>query len=543
MTSSNSPTGGAAPTGTEPTGTEPTGTEPTPTKPTPTGTKPTPAGSAVAVGQPPPGWPIAPVEPPPWIRVDLASPITGGLVLLAVGIGLVGDLAVRSGLVGLAGALLVVATSAALLVSGRLRTRQSMVLVALAPLFGGWLALRSSAWLLPLDLVAAFGLLVAGTSLSSGGSVTNLSLANLVARAWHAGLQAFAVPGSLVRLAGGHRKRNGNSVTWAVVRGMLLATPVVLLLGVLLASADAVFASMVSFEFNGGVAVEHVFVVVAAAWVFLALLRVASAVAPAALPAPKARLGAVEALVVLASVIVLFGGFAVTQAVAVVGGEQYVQQTTGLTYAEYARSGFFQLLWVAALTVGGVLALRAATDRREPRSARRFTVLSCLVCGLTVLIVAVAVRRLALYSEAYGLTMLRLYCTIFAVWIGVVLVLLIAWLAGLGRGRAWFAPAAAACGLALLFGLNVANPEAYVARTNLERQAVVELDTEYLTGDLSDDAVPTIVERLPSLEAGTREDIHDELCADRRPSGYTGWAAWNLSQQTAKDQRASVCNR
>jgi two-component system sensor histidine kinase BaeS len=480
---------------------------------------------------------------PPWLRIDLVRPVTAWSVLLSVGIGLLGDLAVRSGVVGLAGALLVLATSAALLASRRLRTRQARLLVALAPLFGIWFALRTSGWLLPLDVVAAFGLLVLGVSLSSGGSVADLPLAGLLSRAWHATLHAIVVPEALVRLAGTGRPRN--PVTWAVVRGMLLAVPIVLVLGLLLVSADAVFASFVAVDLDG-VVFEHLFAIVFAAWVFLALARVSSARAPAALPAVGARLGAIEALVVLGSVIVLFGGFAVVQAVAVIGGDDYVRQTTGLTYAEYARSGFFQLLWVAALTITGLLALRAATDRGEPQARRRFAVLSCVVCGLTLLIVAVAVRRLTLYSDAYGLTMLRLYSTIFAIWIGAVLVLLILWLAGLRGDRAWFPAAAAGCGLALLLGLNVANPEALVAKVNMQRPAAVERDTGYLTSGLSDDAVPTIAALLPRLGTTEREDVLARLCAEHagnRERRFTGWAAWNHSSANADQTRTDLCAR
>lgn len=519
----------------------PTDAKPT-DKPGPTGTtRPSgttglakPAGTTALLA--PPANPL-----PDWLRIDLVQPISAALVLVAVGIGLLGDLAVRSGVVGVAGALLVAATSAALLASGRLRTKQSKVLVALAPLFGVWLALRSSGWLLPLDLVAAFGLLALGVSLSSGGTLANLPWSELMARAWHAVLHAIVVPESLARLTAAGRKRRHGTVTWAVVRGMLLAVPVVLLLGVLLMSADAMFASLVSFDLSGGIVVEHVFVIVFAAWVFLALVRVSSAVVPARVSSSGRRLGAVEALVVLGSVIVLFGGFAAVQAVAVIGGAEYVQQTTGMTYAEYARSGFFQLLWVAALTVGGVLVLRAVTDRREARSARRFAVLSAVVCGLTLLIVAVAIRRLALYSDAYGLTMLRLYCTIFAVWIGVVLLLLIAWLSGVRGDKAWLPAAAAGCGLALLLGLNVANPEAFVATTNLQREATLEPDTRYLTSDLSDDAVPAIAAQLPDLDAQAREDVLQRLCAVPPQERYVGWAAWNLSRDRAAAERAELC--
>jgi uncharacterized protein DUF4153 len=186
--------------------------------------------------------------------------------------------------------------------------------------------------------------------------------------------------------------------------------------------------------------------------------------------------------------------------------------------------------------------LRGVTDRRDAGAARRFAVLSCAVCGLTLLIVAVAIRRLALYADEYGLTMLRLYSTIFAVWIGIVLVLLTAWLAGMRSDRAWFPAAAAACGLALLLGLNVANPEALVARTNLQREAALDPDTRYLTSDLSDDAVPAITELLPRLDAETREKIRKQLCAD--PAGstrFTGWPAWNLSHTRATAQRNQLC--
>jgi two-component system sensor histidine kinase BaeS len=490
-----------------------------------------------------PAGPPLGMETPPWLRIDLPKPLTWALVLAAVGVGVVGDLAIRSGFAGVAGALLVLAASAVLLASERLRTRQSKVLVALAPLFGTWLALRDSLWLLPLDVVATLGLLALGVSLSSGGSALNLPLASLISRGWHATLHAMVVPESIVRLiAARKRNRPGAAVTWAVVRGMLIAVPVVLLLGVLLMSADAVFKNLVSFDVELDTAfTEHLFVIFFLGWGFLALLRVASAAAPAQLSGPSGRLGAVEAFVVLGAVVVLFGGFAIAQLIAVIGGADYVRETTGLTYAEYARSGFFQLLWVAALTVGGLLVLRTATNRTEPRRARAFAVLASVVCVLTMLIVAVAIRRLALYSDVFGLSMLRLYSTIFAVWIGVVLLLVIAWLAGVRADRTWLPGVAAATGLALLLGLNIANPEAIVASTNLQRDASQEIDTDYLTTELSDDAVPTIARLLPSLEPDIQSSLTSGLCQPRDSHTYHGWAAWNVSRDRAADHRAEVC--
>ena len=483
--------------------------------------------------------PVVPPAPPAWMSVSMVRWAPGWLVAAALGVGVLGDLALRAELVGIATAVLVTVTAALLLLGGGLVSVQSKVIVSLAPLFGVWAALRGSGWLLPLDLIAAFGLLLLGVSLSRGGSVADLPFAGIVSRCWHAFLHGCAALEVLVRALPSMRRLRG-PLGGPLLRGVLLAVPLLVILGVLLVSGDAVFASFVTVDVDLDVAdlIGHVFLVAVATWVFLWLVRVADAEPAAALPTPRARLGTVEVTVVLSSVVALFGAFAVSQLVAVIGGDDYVRRTTGLTYAEYARSGFFQLLWVAALTVAAMLLLRAVTD--VGRAPRRFAVLFGAACALTLLIVAAAIRRLALYQDAFGMTMLRLYCTLFAVWIGVVLVLLAAWLTR-RWSRAWFPAAAAGCGLALLLGLNAVNPEALVARTNLQRDAVPRTDTRYLA-DLSDDAVPTIVGLLPALDADVRRQLTDRLCASR-PSGSDGWTGWNLARSRADAARADLCPR
>ena len=120
------------------------------------------------------------------------------------------------------------------------------------------------------------------------------------------------------------------------------------------------------------------------------------------------------------------------------------------------------------------------------------------------MIVVVALARLGLYEDAFGLTMLRLYSKVFAVWIGVVFVLLAVDLAGVGRRRAWLPSAAVAAGLVALFALNVVNPEAMVVRHNVDfAERSGRFDPVYLT-ELSDDAVPALVDALPRLDPEAR---------------------------------------
>jgi Domain of unknown function (DUF4173) len=463
-------------------------------------------------------------------------------------VGLATDLALRAGGLGLGGALLVAVATAALLASGRLATWSARLTVAAAPLFGAWLALRTSPWLIPLDLLAAAGLLAVGASLARGGSLTDLTIPRMVLRALHAGLHAVAAPAFVagpLRAAGGQlvegrHTRLATQVGW----GLLLAVPVVVVLGMLLASADAVFASFfqIDIDLHLATVAEHGAALLAGAWAAAGLLRVTSVTPPGRLPGTRSPIGAVEAMVVLAGLCGLFATFAAAQLVALSRGGKHVLATAGLTYAEYARSGFFQLLAVAVITLGVLLALRAATDLGSPRRQLAFTVMAELAVALTLVVVVVAVRRLNLYEDAYGLTMLRLYSELFSYWIGVVFLLLAATLAGVWRGRAWFLGAAAATGLALLLALNVANPEAVVASDLLAGGHQVEREDPSYLALLSDDAAPTLVAGLAGQDLATRAELLAVVCRQGgEPVRFTGWAAWNLGAERADRARAKTC--
>jgi hypothetical protein len=479
------------------------------------------------------------------LELDLDRPARPGVLLAAVAGGLAIDLAVRSGVVGIGGALSVVVACMVMLSATEVTNPQARWMVVLAPAFGMWLAVRTSPWLLPLDAVAAGGLLVVAAALAREGSVLDLGVTRLLGHALRATVHgalglAHAVspigrirpplaPGSAVRAQGA-----------AVARGVALTLPVVLVLGALLASADAVFASFVRVDLGldpASVAL-HMLAVVAGAWGVGGLLRLAEA-RPAGDPVlPVWRLGRLEATLVTGSLVILFGVFAVAQVVAATDGGRRVLETAGLTYAEYGRSGFFQLLAVAALTLPILLAIRALTADRTGLGGV-VAVLSLLAVLLTLVIVGAAVRRLRLYEQAYGLTMLRLYSELFALWIGGVFVLVGLWLAGVGR-RPWFVAGAAGLGLALLLALNVANPEALVVRHNLAHAEVTgRFDPEYVAG-LSDDAVPTLAAALPGLAPADRGTVRAAMCGG--PTWpFEGWAAWNLGRDRADRARADVC--
>lgn len=382
------------------------------------------------------------------------------------------------------------------------------------------------------------GLLVLAGSFASGGSVLDLTVPATVTRGVHAAFHGLTAPAFLVAGRGG---RVTSRRAAAAARGVVLAVPVLVVLGVLLASADAVFAGFFS-GWNLLTPIEHGVLLVIGAWGMAGLMRLASAAPPPSLGRVGYRLGRTEATIVLGSVVALFAAFAVAQVVAASEGGRHVIETAGLTYAEYARNGFFQLLAVAAITLAVLLGLRAATDLSDAADRRRFTALAGAAVALTLVIVGVALSRLGLYEDAFGYTMLRLYSKVFAAWIGVAFVLLGLDLAGVGRGRSWLPSAAATTGLVALLALNVVNPEATVVRHNVAfAERTGRFDPVYLT-DLSDDAVPALVDSLLGLDPEARQVVLDRVCGMESAGRATRpWWSYNGGRDAAVEARASVC--
>ncbi|HVE46199.1 MAG TPA: DUF4173 domain-containing protein [Acidimicrobiales bacterium] len=470
----------------------------------------------------------------------------GRLVLVAtLAAAIAVDVAVRGGVAVLAGAIAVLVASGFLLASGTVVNRQAQAAIAGAPLFGMWLAVRTSPWLVPLDVLAAGGLLVLAASLSSEGSVFDLRIGAVVRRGLHALFSGLAAPVFVAKALAPLVGRDGRRM--AVVRGAILAAPIVLVVGLLLSSADAVFASFFRVSLNPASLAGHAVLLVMGGWGMAGLLRLAAeagvkeAVGRGEVGGRRSPIGPVEAITVLSCLVAVFAAFAVSQVVALSGGGRRVIETAGLSYADYARGGFFQLLAVAAITLATLTALRTGTDLGRARDVRRFMVLAEVAVGLTLLIVCVALRRLHLYEQAFGLTMLRLYSTVFAVWIAGVFVLLGVSLAGVGQRRPWLLGAATGLGLVGLLALNAANPEAVVVRHNLSAvERTGRFDAGYL-GQLSDDAVPELVSGLPGLDERNREAVIAHLCAAPPAERGRGWWTFNGSSDAATEARNGLC--
>lgn len=204
----------------------------------------------------------------------------------------------------------------------------------------------------------------------------------------------------------------------------------------------------------------------------------------------RRRLGRTEWITALAMLDALFAAFVAVQVAVLFGGRDHVLTTSGLTYAEYARSGFWQLVVVAALTLT-VLGWLARYARRETR--RDLVVLKILggvLIALTLVVLASAFKRLSLYEEVYGFTRLRLVVHVTILWFAGIFAMVA--VAGARTSGAWVPRGIVAFSALTLVVFTLARPDALIAERNVERFAATgNIDASYLSS-LSPDAVPAL---------------------------------------------------
>ena len=451
------------------------------------------------------------------------------MVASVAAVGLLTDRALDAGDFGLAAAMNIVVGAALLVSAGRLTRAEPRLLALLAALFGAWLVLRASPWLLWPDLIAAVGFLGLASTYARAGSLLDIGTAEVMARAINAIGHVMAGAGFIARPVLSIRGRV--SALGPVARGLLIALPICGLLAGLLASADPVFASFFKLNIDLGHLLADVGFAIIGALAMAGVLRLASAEPVAKVDGPSWRLGATEALVVLALLDAVFAAFAVAQLLAASGAATATLKSVGVTYSDYARSGFFQLLWVGGITLFVLILFSRITGLSNPEHKWAFRVLCAIAIALTLMIVVVAFRRLSLYEDAYGFTMLRLYSHIFAGWLAVVFLLLATEVLGFRARRRWFVGATVASATVVLLALNLVNPEAVVVALNIDHaQASHKIDALYLQ-ELSSDATPALLQSAMTLKIA---------CEDSQPYQPTVWA-FNLSESNAAQARAAAC--
>jgi hypothetical protein len=413
--------------------------------------------------------------------------------------------------------------------------------------------------LAPLAFAAGFGIAAAVTAappfhaVIAGGVAALLALAVLLVGypGWEALTAPFmlALPVVAPVLVAGEAIRRGFELVGLVatprhrplLRGVLVALPVVGLFALMLANADPVLATlrddladaMARLAFVPRLMFFGALFTTALGGCGIALHR-GSVEGPAAPePVRTPRLADTERLVILGAVGALFSAFLLLQ-LSYLFGNAPVIRGSGVTFSEYARQGFAELTTVATLCT----ILLVVLDHWAARGSReRWTRLAAVavVVQVEVLLIS-ALRRLWLYESAYGFTTVRLYAHVYMVVVALFLGTLGWGLAG-GRTSGWLARRAAGIAAVAMAVLLYWNHEAWIVRQNVGRfLRTDQLDTSYLVWGLSPNAAPALVGMISRLPPALADSVRDGLRQryGRAPDGAPcRWFEWNRGRERA----------
>jgi hypothetical protein len=366
---------------------------------------------------------------------------------------------------------------------------------------------RDSETLFGVNLLALSGLIAFARPVRVGlhGQLLHSGVGDLLRRLVHAGRGAALGAWSLLVAVRGPDSVQAPGSRWAAGVGVLAISPVLLLFSLLLGSADPVFRQLLESVVDPELVVEQVVPLLFWSWLGAGLLWALTR-APSATDRTPAG-GHVDSPAVtgaLVPIAILFLAFLVVQSRYLFGGRAVVLGTADLSFAEYARHGFFELVTVSAMMLPILLFADWVAAQHTEADRRRFRRLALSLLVLLAGLLGSALLRMSIYTSEYGLTEDRLFATVFMGWLAFVF----AWFGAtvLRRRRERFTAGALGSALVTLLLLNAVGPDEVIVRTNAWRvRKGRSLDAEYLAS-LGAGAVPAALRVLPALPATERCD-------------------------------------
>lgn len=172
----------------------------------------------------------------------------------------------------------------------------------------------------------------------------------------------------------------------------------------------------------------------------------------------------------------------------------------GISYAEYAREGFAQIVVISGINLlifGCMLKFGKIYKQEEQKKDIALNVMLYILVAVTGIMLVSGFTRLGLYINFYGMTFLRLLSAWFIIYLALVLILCVARLI---REKL---PLIACCAVLLLAAYNILgyiNPDAFIVQYNLSRYNEFEYadkwtgeNKSYITHILSDDAINALL--------------------------------------------------
>lgn len=334
-------------------------------------------------------------------------------------------------------------------------------------------------------------------------------------------------------------KKEKKSINKDIILGILITIPVLIIVLFLLSSSDLVFnyyitdwISNIDFDLNFDFGhLLTIFLVFIATFGFMwsfnyPIQRVI------VYKKDKTTVSSSVIFVLLISLNIVYLLFAIIQSsfLYTSGGKSL---PAGITYAQYARTGFFQLLLVTLINLSIVYLSTKYIGYKNNKAKKISKILLSLIVLFTLNMLYASHFKLSLYENYYGFTYLRFYVhyTILTIFI-----LLIIALAGIWSKKVSIAKLTLISLLSMYTIINFFNVDAFIAKRNIQRYRDTDkIDMAYNIS-LSVDAFQEIYSLKDETDYyvsyNSKEYIDrilDEL------DTYTKWYEFNIKKNSIKE--------
>lgn len=337
------------------------------------------------------------------------------------------------------------------------------------------------------------------------------------------------------------------SVASRVIIGLAISMPILLVLLLLLSSADMVFGNMVEKlpDLLAPLSLDEIIPrVIIALFVFFVSFsyswslghgeRIAedpngTGLVSAKTPEEKRCWDPVILITVTAAVDILYIFFVIIQFAYLFGKSGLPD---GLTYSEYARNGFGELIFVSLLNIGMLAATLTYSKRMNRTGDVMFKALNSVMICCTFVMLCSAYYRMLLYEDAYGFTFLRIMTQAFMIFLFVLFLITM--------GRVWnervpLLKSYIVTAVIAFTVINFINVDKMIAAENMKRYRETGRIDVYYIGSLSDSAIKELMMLAEDEDPETASTARmllkrkEETLADR-----DDWQSFNLTDHFAR---------
>lgn len=337
--------------------------------------------------------------------------------------------------------------------------------------------------------------------------------------------------------------RTKYGVAMKVLTGIGISLPILFVVLSLLSQADGVFGHFLAeiprmlFDWSSAEAIFRLFLIGLVALVTFGYLyaivgpRQQDVAVPVPVQADEKKIAwdGIILVTILTIINVVYVAFTIIQISYLFGGAEAVLPDE-MTYAEYAKKGFNELLTVTIINFILLVSFMYLASRAQKLIYRIVQVMLSLLTVCTSFMLFSAYFRLSLYEEAYGYTHTRFLAHAFMIFLFVLFVIafLKIWRNGFSLMKVY-----GVAGIVAYVGLNYINVDSLIAKNNIQRyHDTGRIDMAYLA-ELSYDAIPVIMTlKDDKAVAGTLMDNLKEKAQNLQEE--RSWQSFNLARHVAK---------